>query len=134
YFVRVRARNSAGLSLASNEVQVVVGAGPGPCGTPGAPSALTAAVNESTVTLSWSPPTSGCQPTTYGIEAGSSPGATNVATVLTGNTQTSFTATNVPAGTYYVRVRAGAGSTIGAASNEVVVNVVGGAPPSGSVT
>ena len=82
-------------------------------------------VSGSTVTLSWTPPSGGCAPTTYGIEAGSSPGASNLANILTGNSSTSFTASSVPGGTYYVRVRAGNGNAIGGVSNEVTVIVSG---------
>jgi large repetitive protein len=125
YFVRVRARNAAGLSGPSNEVTIVVsGGGPGPCtGAPGAPTNLTASTNGSTVTLFWNAPSGSCAPTTYAVEAGSSPGANNLANILTGNASTSFTASNVPAGTYYVRVRAGNGNTIGGVSNDATVIV-----------
>jgi hypothetical protein len=77
------------------------------------------------VTLSWSAPTSGCAPATYQVVAGSTAGAANLANFFTGNTQTSYTATNVPAGTYFLRVHAGT-PFVGPASNEVVVVVPGG--------
>jgi len=124
YYVRVRARNAAGTSGPSNEVTIVVsGGGPGPCtGAPGAPTNLMSSVNGSTVFLSWNSPSGGCA-TTYGVEAGSSSGASNLASILTGNASTSFTASSVPPGTYFVRVRAGNGNTLGGVSNEVVVSV-----------
>ena len=130
YFVRVRARNAAGTSGPSNEVTIVVGGG-GPCnGAPGAPVNLTASIIGATVTLFWNAPTGGCAPSTYGVEAGSSPGASNLANILTGNASTSFTANNVPNGTYYVRVRAVNGSVTGGVSNETIVTV----PSGGRVT
>jgi hypothetical protein len=122
YFVRVRAKNSAGLSGATNEVVVTVPGG-APC-TPGTPTGLAAIVTGSTVTLTWNAP-SGCSPTTYDIEAGSSSGASNLAVILTGNTFTSFVANNVPNGNYFVRVRAGNGSSASAPSNELVLAVTG---------
>jgi hypothetical protein len=128
YFVRVRARNSDGASVPSNEVVVVVGGAP--CaGPPGAPSGLTASVNGSTVSLAWTA-ASGCAPTAYVVEAGSSPGSSNLANFTIGSTATTFSAAGVPVGTYYVRVRAASGSGAGGPSNEVIVTVGGGSPSS----
>ncbi|MBI3400003.1 MAG: fibronectin type III domain-containing protein [Acidobacteria bacterium] len=132
YFIRVRAQNGAGISPPSNEAILVTGTPTGCTSAPGAPSGLTSSVSGGTVTLTWSAPTGGCAPTTYGIEAGSAPGKSDLAIVLTGNTSTSFVASGVAAGTYYVRVRAGNGSTIGGVSNEVIVTV--GSTTSTSVT
>jgi hypothetical protein len=128
YFVRVRSRNANGSSDASNEVILTVsGGGPAPCTfAPGAPTSLAATVNGSTVTLTWTPPGGGCAPTTYDIEAGSSPGGSDLARVHTGNPSTSFTATSVPGGTYYVRVSAGNGNSIGNPSNEITLVIAGG--------
>jgi predicted phage tail protein len=132
YFVRVRAKNSSGSSAPSNEIVLTVGGGPPPCTTaPGVPTGLSAAVSGASVTLTWSAPAGGCPPSTYGIEAGSTSGASNLASLSTNSTSTSFGASNVPAGTYFVRVRAGNGSSFGSPSNEVVVTV-GSAPPPGS--
>jgi hypothetical protein len=77
----------------------------------------------STVTLTWQPPASG-SPLSYVIEAGSSPGNANLAVFDTGSAATTVTVPNVPAGTYYVRVRARSGGSSGT-SNEVVVTVGG---------
>jgi predicted phage tail protein len=90
---------------------------------PTAPANLLAAVTGTTVQLTWRPPALGT-PTAYVIEAGSSPGASNLAALDTGSTATMFT-TAAPIGMYYVRVRARVGSAVGGASNEVVVNVTG---------
>jgi len=68
----------------------------------------------------------------YVIEAGSLPGAANLANFSTGTPATSFFASGIPAGTYYVRVR---GTTIGGtgpASNEAVLVVGGGCPLPGA--
>jgi hypothetical protein len=93
---------------------------------PGPPPNLTASVNGSTVTLTWLVPTSPDPATSYVLEAGSSPGSTNILVFDTLSTNTSFTATGVPAGTYYVRVRARNSAGTSSASNEVVVLVGGG--------
>jgi len=123
YFIRVRAGNDAGISAASNEAILVVGAaGPGPCtGAPGAPGLLQFAVNGSTVVLGWG--AAGGAPATYVIEAGSSPGAANLATIDTGSADLSLTAPGVAAGTYFVRVRGRNACGTGAPSNEVTVVV-----------
>jgi glucose/arabinose dehydrogenase len=90
--------------------------------TPGPPASLQASVSGRTVSLTWMPPTTGGVPTGYRLEAGSSPGAANVATLATGPT-TALTVTEVPDGTYFVRVRAERSGTLGAASSDVQVVV-----------
>jgi hypothetical protein len=146
YYVRIRARNALGISSPSNEIQVVVGiiVGPGPGPGPNCPSAprsLTGTGSLGSVTLVWQAPLSGAVQS-YILEAGTSPGATNIGTINNG-LATVYMRTGVPAGVYYVRVRAlGAGCAPSAASNELVLNVspglVPGPPgppgPPGSVT
>jgi predicted phage tail protein len=129
YFVRVRGVNSAGASGASNEIQVVVGGTP-PCSPVSPPSGLIATINGGTVTLSWTAPTTGCTPTSYIIQAGSAPGLTNLANFDTGSPATTFTATNVPAGTYYVRIQSAAPGNLSPSSTEIAftVGVCGTAP------
>ena len=90
-----------------------------------APVNLSSAVAAGTVTLAWTAPAGSVS--AYVLEAGSSSGLADLANFSTGNALTTFTATNVPAGTYYVRVRAvDSTSTAGPPSNEVVVVVVAG--------
>ena len=116
YFVRIRAKNSAGAGAASNEVIVAVGSGA--CTTaPGVPGGLTAVPSGTSVLLSWTKP-AGCTATGYVIEAGSASGFSNLASFNTGSTATSFSTTGIGAGTYFVRVRAANAAGISAASNE----------------
>ena len=131
YFVRVRAKNSAGLSPPSNEVSVTVGGGaPPPCaGAPSSPSGLIATVTGTSLTLTWTAPATGCPPTSYTVEAGSGPALADLATVNTGSTATSFTASGVGAGTYFARVRAVNDAGRSTPSNEVIFAVTCVGPP-----
>jgi hypothetical protein len=126
YYLRVRAQNAGGSSAASNEsILVVVSTG---CTTaPNAPASLAMTVSGSTVTLIWSAPAGGCPPSSYVLQAGSSTGASDLANANVG-AATSYIASGIGAGTYYVRVRAlnAYGQSVG--SNEVVVIVTAGAP------
>ena len=123
YFVRVRALDGSGLGPPSNEIQVNVFA-PGPCtAPPNAPLLSPADVNGSIVSFVWSRG-AGCPTTSYSLQAGSFPGAANLAIVNVGAI-TSFTAT-APPGTYYVRV-VGHNAFGSSVSNEVVV-IVGTGP------
>lgn len=124
YYVRVRSVNNAGTSGPSNEVQVLVGV-QSCTAPPSAPAGLVANVAGSTVVLEWG--AAGGAPTSYTIEAGSSPGLSDLANVDTLVIAASYTAT-AAAGTYYVRVRAKNACGTSAPSNEVVV-VVGNASP-----
>ena len=120
YFIRVKAKNAAGTSAASNEVAVVVGGPPAGCTTaPSPPSGLVGAVSGNTVSLTWIGPAGIVS--SYVLEAGSSSGASNLATLSLG-AQTSVTAA-APSGTYFVRVRAQNACGTSGASNEVVVTV-----------
>jgi hypothetical protein len=117
YFVRVRARNNDGLSAPSNEVTVVV-PGTGPCTPPARPTGLFASGDRARLTLTWNPSPGAI---TYIIEAGSFPGASNLANFETGSALTSYTAFSVPVGTYHirVRVRTACGTSLG--SSDIVV-------------
>jgi hypothetical protein len=89
-----------------------------PLPAPGAPQALAYSVSGRTVMITWSPPVLDPTPTGYILEAGSSPGASNLA--VTPVAGTSFVAGGVPPGTYYVRVKA--------------VNSVGSGPATADLT
>ena len=85
YYARVRAANAAGVSASSNEVRFSVGK---KLRTPGS---LAVNWTGTTATLSWTAPAAdGVDEvaTSYVVEAGTSPGSSNVGTVNVGNTTT----------------------------------------------
>lgn len=132
YYVRVRARNALGVSAASNEVQVIVGVviAP-PAGCPGAPRSLAGTAAAGVVNLTWLPPLSGTAQS-YILEAGSAPGAANLAAFDNGPA-TTFARAGVPAGVYYLRIRAvAAGCAPSAASNELALTMPGAAGGGGN--
>lgn len=102
YYIRVRARNAAGTSGASNEVTATLAPGGG--GRPATPANLTATREGNTINLRWQSRDSSTQ--FYRIELGTAPGKTDISSFTTGVT-TSFSIAELPARTYYVRVRAG---------------------------
>lgn len=102
YYARVRAANRFGASAESNQVFFKIGR------TLVSPSGFAVQWVGTIAVLTWTaPPLDGAvedRPTSYVIEAGTSPGATDVANVSVGNVTT--ISADVPMGTYYVRVRA----------------------------
>ncbi len=82
-----------------------------------------------TFTMAWDPPDGGPAPTTYIIEAGSAPGLDNLARFATGETRTSFLATGVAPGTYFVRVYAASDLGSSSPSNEIALTVGGYSGP-----
>jgi hypothetical protein len=120
YYVRVKATNPAGTSSPSNEATVVVG-GSGCTAAPAAPSGFVVTEDSGgTVSFRWN---ASANATTYVIETGSTPGATNLAKSDLGSSATSFTATGVGRGTYYVRLRAQNACGTSGVSNEVTLIV-----------
>ena len=122
YFVRVRALNAIGVGPPSNEVVVVVSANA--CTSlPSAPSGVTTLAVGGTMTLTWTAPASGCPPTSYVLEAGSAPGASNLASVNTGSAATIYVAAGVSPGTYFVRLRAANANGQSAPSSDALAGV-----------
>jgi 5-hydroxyisourate hydrolase-like protein (transthyretin family) len=119
YFLRVRAVNAGGVSAPSREVMIVVGGVPSP---PPPPNFNSHSVSGNTVTLNWVAPSSGA-PTSYIIEAGSATGLADLATVNTGNTNTTASFSGVPSGTYHVRLRAVNAQGASVVSNERTIVV-----------
>jgi hypothetical protein len=123
YYVRIRALDASGLSAASNEVQVVVGSS-----CPSAPRGLNVTSQSGgSIAIGWLPPLTGV-PTSYVIQVGSSPNGSNLVNFDTGNTALTLAATNVPAGSYFVRLYGrSSGCTppafLGPSSNEILLNV-----------
>jgi hypothetical protein len=122
YYVRIRAVNAAGTSAISNEAVLVVGTA-GACAGPPLGLASTSQ-SAGSLAFSWRAPSTG-SPTSYVIEAGSSPGLANLANFDTGNALTSFSTSGVGAGSYYVRVRSRSSCGTSAPSNEILLFVVG---------
>jgi fibronectin type III domain protein len=121
YFVRILAANDAGVGVPSNEVSLIV-LGSLPCvGAPTPPTNLVALINGSTVTLGWTISTG--QATSYVVEAGSAPGATDIGVFDTGSSAGGATFAGVPPGTFFVRVRAKNTCGTSGQSNEVTAVV-----------
>ena len=121
YFLRVKASNASGVGAASNEATMVVG---GACSAaPGAPTNFALTGNSGgVVSFTWTGSSGG--PTTYIVEAGSASGLANLVPGSDlGSAATTFTATGVGRGTYFVRLRGRNACGTGAASNEVVLVV-----------
>jgi hypothetical protein len=112
YFVRARGQNACGTGPASPDAMVAVG-----CQAPGPAAPLSASVAGGRVTLQWNAAPGAVD---YVVEAGSSSGAGNIASIPAAGTTLSARA---PAGTYYVRVRPRNACGSGWWSNEVTVAV-----------
>jgi hypothetical protein len=96
---------------------------------PSAPTSLTSTVTGDTVSLNWSAPTAGGAVSTYVIEAGSTTGASNLASFTTNSTATSHVVNGAPPALYFVRVKARNGTGTSGPSNEIMVTVGSGPAP-----
>jgi hypothetical protein len=76
-----------------------------------------------TVTLRWSPPVLGARPDRFVLEAGTTPGGTQISGGINAGTGNSQSFANVPAGTYYLRARAQNAQGTSEVSAETVVTV-----------
>lgn len=122
YYVRVHARTAEGLSPPSNEVAFALA--PHGCnGPPAAPAGLSGVAGRTGAVLEWG---IAIGATSYVVEAGSAPGASDLARLPVGARLRYQTA--APAGTYFVRVHGLNACGQGSASNEIVLTV-GGPPP-----
>src|SRR6476620_10991258 len=117
-YVRAQAFDASGLSAPSNEVVLTVTT---MTPVPSAPVNLEAVLVGRKVALSWAAGQGGGPPLGVLVEAGTGPGAANIGQVPA-PLSTSVTVSNVPPGTYFVRVYAINGSGRSAASNEVRVD------------
>ncbi len=89
---------------------------------PSAPAGFSAAVAGNRVVLDWARGPRGL-PLKYRIEAGSAPGASNLAVIDTAGPETSVEVRDVPPGRYFVRVRGVNANGPGLPSAEIVVDV-----------
>ena len=117
YHLRMRARNSCGTSAPSSEFVLNVGGVPQ---SPLPPFGLTGTALNGTVTLEWLAPSSSTV-TGYILEAGTTQGAADIATIPVSGT--TFGTAGVPPGMYYVRVRAVNAVGVSASSNELILVV-----------
>jgi len=117
YYARVRAANAFGAGPFSPEISFRVGAGSQPL----APANLSASWQGTVVTLSWAAPIGAPAdlPTSYVVEAGSTRGASNIASFSVGSATS--VSVDVPPGNYYVRVRGVNGGGVSNPSNEILL-------------
>ncbi|MGE3885018.1 MAG: carboxypeptidase regulatory-like domain-containing protein [Vicinamibacterales bacterium] len=127
FYVRVRAINAAGSSPPSNEV--TLGMSTVGVALPEAPTNVQAFMQDGLLTMTWLQPVRGGPATGYIVEAGSATGLGDVGSVTVPGRSLTFA--NVPAGFYFLRVRATNAGGASAPSAESMI-VVGGvpAPPS----
>jgi hypothetical protein len=118
YYVRVRAVNAFGASEASEDAEIVVS--DSASGLPGQPGLLHGWMSGSRLTLTWESPPEGASVTGYVVEAGSGPGLSNIASFALN--ARAFTFLPVPAGFYFVRVRAMSARGLGPPSDEILIN------------
>lgn len=119
YFVRFRRENVAGLSAPSLDTQVVVGTVVAP---PERPGEIRAAVDGRTVSMSWAPSAGVPAASHYVIEAGLAERATALR-LVTADAQPRYVVRDVPAGVYYLRVRAVNAAGEGVASRDARIVV-----------
>lgn len=121
YYIRTRAFNSApAAGPPSNEIMLNVGSVQAPAATP---QNLRVSVAGTSVTFMWNAPDAGETVTTYLLDVGSQPGASNVLLGIPLGPGVGLSVPNVPPGTYYARLRAANQLGTSVASNEVTVVV-----------
>jgi glucose/arabinose dehydrogenase len=99
---------------------------------PNAPRDVRAVVTGSTVLVTWNAPRDGAVPSQYRLEAGTSPGASDLGFAFSAGPDTSLFFANIPSGVYYARIRSVGAGGLSSPSEEITI-VVGGscraAPP-----
>jgi predicted phage tail protein len=123
FYVRVRAVNSFGMSVASNEYVLIVNADGS--GVLGAPQTFSARMNGGRLTVTWSDPTFGGVAASYVLEVGTAAGQSNLVALPVASR--SFTFEPVPPGVYFLRVRSANGAQLSPPSGEAMI-VVGNVP------
>ncbi len=104
-----------------------ISSGSAPVAAPGAPSGLGANVQGNSVALTWTAPTTGGAPTGYVLQAGNTPGGTEIGSIPSASTGLFFA--SVPNGQYYVRVLAVNGAGASAPTADLLLNVGCAGPP-----
>ena len=94
---------------------------------PGTPSSLSANVQGNSVALTWAAPTTGGTPSSYQLQAGYTPGGTEIGPIPAPSTGLFFN--SVPNGQYYVRVLALNAAGASAPTSDLVLNVGCAGPP-----
>ena len=94
---------------------------------PGPPSGLAANVQGNSVALTWAAPTTGGAPTGYVLQAGFTPGGTEIGSIPAASTGLFFA--SVPNGQYYVRVQSVNGAGASAPTADLLLNVGCAGPP-----
>lgn len=117
YFARVRSLAGPNMSLATPDVSFAVG----PPDVPASPLDVTAVTEGGRLTVAWRPPSTGA-PAAYRFEAGTAPGARDVASIPLASSAASF-AVDVPTGRYFGRLVPINGAGAGAPSAEVLIDV-----------
>jgi hypothetical protein len=124
YYVSVQGTNAGGPGPESAVVALNVPTLPP---VPGAPTGLGTNLFGNQAAIFWDPPTTGGPVSSYRLLAATSPGGPPIATLPT--TQVSLSVSNIPAGTFYLRVFALNAGGQSAPSNEAVLTVAGPAVP-----
>jgi hypothetical protein len=121
YYARVRAYNSQpAAGPPSNEVVLTVG---GPASPASKPQGLRVSVAGTAVTINWNPPTAGDVVNDYLLDAGTSPGASNIVNAAPVGGGFVVTVPGVPPGAYYVRIRARNALGVSVPSDEAAFTV-----------
>lgn len=122
YDLRVRAVNDAGAGAGSVAARVRSGASV-------APGALRVVARQGNMmTLAWTPPAAGLEPSSYQLEGGIAGQSQVLAVLPTGGAATQFTV-SVPDGTFFVRMASVWGTTRLAVSPEITVAINAPAAP-----
>ena len=119
YFVRVVPRTTTHTGYAANEVTFSIGGGGGGCssGPPAAPTGVTGSVQSGVASISWAPVPGA---TTYGVQAGSGPGLSDIFEGVVGP-GTSISAAVGPGFAAYVRILAVSPCGVSPPSAEVAI-------------
>ena len=127
YYFRVKAKRTGTVGSASNEVIAVVTGAPRTCDVSASvPTSVSAKAIGTLIQLSWQPGT-GSAPTGYVVEAGSTPGGRELATLNFG-ADTTTVGGSLANGTYFLRVIAVNACGASSPSTEVSVTLGGPAP------